>query len=198
MRRLFLSATTATILVIGPSASHADDALPAFAFRGHQIGESIDANFPYWAQGYRGLDRKSSHSLPYCDKADNGTVTCTDMTVDNVGGAEIIAFNYKFFNGKLFSATMSFYTAYYSEVRGLLGGKYGNPTAERSEPVQNLAGATFDNIVTEWKFREGVLKLQMRFGEINTGILIFENPTVDHEVYTRDIQRLQEQGKKAF
>jgi hypothetical protein len=200
--RSVLSAILATsMLLAGPQVRAYADALPAFEFRGHRIGEDIETNFPYWAQGFRGLDS------PYCSKKENGTVECDDPTVLRqgkygsekfVGDVPINGLTYEFFTGKLYSVTMFFYTAYYSKLHEMLVGKYGEPSSERVEPIQNMAGASFENIISEWKFREGVLKLQMRFGQINTGMLNFFNPGVSHEIYARDSKRQQSEGRKAF
>jgi hypothetical protein len=115
-----------------------------------------------------------------------------------VGDVPITGLDYQFYNGKLFGVTMFFHTLSYFKIREMLAGKYGQPSSEREEPIQNVAGATFDNIVSEWKFQEGSLKLRMRFGNVNSGMLSFDDPTVSQEIYGRQTQKHQAKGKKAF
>ena len=40
--------------------------------------------------------------------------------------------------------------------------------------VQNAMGATFSNLISEWRFEEGTLVLKQRSGKIDKGFLTFE------------------------
>jgi len=80
----------------------------------------------------------------------------------------------------------------------MLTGKYGDPNSENIEMVQNAMGATFSNLISEWRFEEGTLVLKQRSGKIDKGFLTFENPTVEREIALGAMQRQQKAGKKAF
>jgi hypothetical protein len=93
---------------------------------------------------------------------------------------------------------MVFRANFFPKLREMLIGRYGNPTAEKVEQVQNRMGATFDNPVSEWQFREGTLLLERRYTDVNTGVLRFINPVVQSETQIRDQQKARMQGKRAF
>lgn len=201
--RHFIAITTvSTVTVLAPTGGYAQSSSPNFEFRGHKIGEPIEQNFPYWSQGYRGLD------LPYCSKKEaHGVYECEDNTITVkkqygtdklVGDVPVLLLNYKFLDGKLVGLDMGFDFRSYSNIAGMLRGKYGKPSKEVNEKIQNRAGATFDSIISEWKFKEGTLRLHMRFARIDTSWLTFESPKAEAEIMRRKQGVDSEKGKKAF
>jgi hypothetical protein len=105
---------------------------------------------------------------------------------------------YSFFDGRLYSVGMGFGIKFYPEIRDMLAGKYGKPTREKAQNVQNRAGANFENVVSEWDFREGTLKLNMRFGKIDTSWLLFDNPSIERQIQARKAAIGEQRGKRAF
>ena len=168
-----------------------------FEFRGHIPGESIDKNFPYWSLGYRGL------KLPYCSQKELPKLYyCDDETVNvkldygleqkQIGGVPIDLLYYSFFKGRLFGVDMAFKVINFSKILDMLDGRYGKADEIKSGSVQNRLGATFDNVEAEWHFREGVLKLTMRYTDINTSWLQF----VDGKIAAAVDQDIKAAGKK--
>lgn len=197
MRWCLLAAVAAVLLVAAgflvqadKFPAQADHPLPAFEFRGHHIGEEINKYFPFWQQGYRGLDLSS------CEKNNGDTIVCYEAEA-NIGGSEV-GISYWFYNRMLYSVVMVFDEESYSNIKTLVEGKYGKPLEEYNDHVQNAMGVIFNNTISEWKFREGLLKLHMRSGKIDTGALEFDDPTVDQKISAQDSQKLLNQGKKAF
>jgi hypothetical protein len=104
--------------------------------------------------------------------------------------------SYRFFESKLYSLWMFVDVRHYSQIWEMLVGKYGKPTREKASTVENRAGASFDDIITEWDFREGTLKL--RYVQIDSSWLTFKNPTVEKQIRERRAAIDQEKGKSAF
>jgi hypothetical protein len=182
-------------------------AKPTFEFRSHRIGQVLDTRYPDWRQGKKHLFR------PGCevDRDEVGVISCEDaesfeyegsgfMATSRrvVDGVPIMLLSYKFFDGKLYSLDMGFAVNEYGQIREMLVGKYGKPTREKASTIQNRAGASFDNIATEWDFREGTLRLNMRYGRIDTSWVKFENPIVEKQIKARRGAIGQQKGKSAF
>jgi hypothetical protein len=72
------------------------------------------------------------------------------------------------------------------------------PVRDKASNIQNRAGANFENITSEWDFREGTLKLNMRYGTIDMSWLTFENPAVEQSIQVRRGAIGEQKGKKAF
>jgi|AGTN01.1.fsa_nt_gi hypothetical protein len=179
------------------SSSKPKSVHPEFEFRGRRIGDDINKAFP------------KGDSRNYCNEQNSGIgiVSCNDPDVERnaygysskyVGDVKIILLTYKFFDGALFSLDMGLGTGDFSNIRGMLIGKYGNPDREKMERVQNRLGAGFDNLVSEWEFKEGTLRLMMRFPDIETSWLEFDNPTVSQAIAERKKSLNMEKGKSVF
>lgn len=176
---------------------------PAFQFRGASIGEPIETRFPYWAQGFRGLN------LPYCSQASKvaNYYSCEDPTIETktgtftekkVGDVPVLWLKDFFLDGKLVSIDMIFKNRNFAEIKTMLEGRYGAASNARVEKVQNRAGATFDNIITEWKFKEGTLRLTMRYGNIDTSYLEFDNPVAKQAIALSEKAVIGEKGRQGF
>ncbi len=209
---------SATTLLISPSfgvghhptkppASVPAPPLPAFEFRGHSIGEDINTNFPYWREGYRGIDKDS------CEGGDeHGVYECDDPTIIKVldfqmlsgikekvvGDVIVIWLRYSFYDGKLYGLNMAFSAMRWGDMRTMLVGKYGEPSSDVMHSVQNALGATFENFVTTWKFRDGVLKLTERYPDMETSYLEFEEPGVAEKIAASKAEIEKQKGSKAF
>lgn len=172
-----------------------------FTFRDHVIGEPIEKNFPYWAEGYRGLD------LPYCSQEDNGVVACDDPTIETkangysqklVGDVPVIFLQYRFYKGRLYAVWMLFNNGNLSKIEGMLEGKYGKPSETFNKPVTTKAGVNYDSTNVIWKFAEGDLYLTEKYTDIDTAGLIFEDPKVAATIEAADKAKAQEKGQSAF
>jgi hypothetical protein len=184
------------------SAATPPPAKAAFEFRSHRIGDLLDSSYPRW----RG---KKLFNKPGCEVESDGVgvVSCEDAEsfskyeryhVRYIGGVPVMLLSYKFFEGKLYSLDMAFHVNLYSTIREMLAGKYGEPTRQRASTIQNRAGASFENITTEWDFREGALKLDMRYGQVDTSWLTFENPAVEKQIEAMRGTINKQKGKGAF
>jgi hypothetical protein len=192
-----------------PSAPKAPGAKPAFEFRSHRIGDRIEGKYPNWQQG------KPELFKPGCDTKESGigVISCDDresyemlrpsmfgpeIGIQKIGDIPIMQLSYSFFEGRLYSVDMAFGIKFYPEIRDMLIGKYGKPARVQTQNIQNRAGATFENVMSEWEFREGTLKLNMRFAKIDTSWLTFENPSVERQIQARKAAVGAERGKRAF
>jgi hypothetical protein len=184
------------------SAATPPPAKAAFEFRSHRIGDFLDSSYPRW----RG---KKLYNKPGCavESEGVGVVSCEDAEsfskyeryhVRFIGDVAIMLLSYKFFEGKLYSLDMAFHVNWYSKIREMLAGKYGEPTRETASTIQNRAGASFENITTEWDFREGTLKLNKRYGQVDTSWLTFENPAVEEKIQAMRGAINKQKGKSAF
>ena len=89
-------------------------------------------------------------------------------------------------------------SVFHDKIREMLIGKYGKPALTKNDTTQNQAGATFDDVITAWQFREGMLILRKRFARVDTSYLSFENSAVNAQINVQDAQKQQAAGKKAF
>lgn len=184
--------------VPAPQASNKNDGKPEFEFRGHKIGEEISFKSPRWNKS--GNDRCYSLAVKeilLCDDKAAETKS-SGITYRKVGDVYITHLTYMFFDNKLFSLNMSFGSDDFLNIRAMLTGKYGDPSREKRDVIKNMAGASFDKIITEWDFKEGVLRLTMRDGKIDTSWLKFENPEALSLIGQRIGAANEAKGKSAF
>lgn len=175
------------------------DAKPEFEFRGHKIGEHISVKFPRWNMG--GKDSCSNFfdkDIFLCDDKTTEVKTKSGIKYNKVGDVEISGISYMFFDEKLFGFDMSFRSDDFINIRSMLVGKYGTPSRENSDSIKSMAGASFDNIITEWDFKEGVLRLVMRHNKIDKASLSFKNPEALSLIGRRKGAQNQAKGKSVF
>ena len=60
--------------------------------------------------------------------------------------------------------------------------KYGNPTRRSDSPIQNMAGATFDNIEAVWENEESTITLIKRDKRINEGRVSYVHKPLWEEI----------------
>lgn len=206
---VFPVAAQAPIQLKPPSKAATPKAMatkPSFEFRSHRIGDDLDSQFPEWRA-------KKEIFKPGCEQSGNQTdiIACDDPTIFEaqgwgltatsrqvVGGVEVMSLKYKFFNGKLFSLDMALNFRQYSQIHDMLVGKYGKPTRIKAGTLQNRMGASFDNLTSEWDFKEGTLKFDMRFASVEMSWLTFENPAVLAQMRSGREAISQQKGKSAF
>lgn len=161
--------------------------LPAFEFRGHKLGEAID---PIFTEGQ--TERQ-------CRRASGGeTLNCLDLQVSSVGDVPVEGIMYSYYQGRLYSVLMPFKNSSYPVLRQMLIGKYGQPTKESIETLQNGAGATIANDTAAWAFAEGALRIQSRTNRIDRGSLEFVNTAVNQQLAATLAAEAQAKGKDAF
>jgi hypothetical protein len=183
--------------------------LPPFEFRGHMIGEPIETNYLNWEY------KPNENGALECFKDDFEIIHCNDPTVQTspdyrnhkthktthyrrLGDVSIEYLTYGFFDGKLALMTMEFENINYIKIREMTIGKFGEPKREKIEKTQNTMGASFDNLTSEWDFREGVLSLRQRANRIDTGMLKFTSTEADAEITKRMKQKNQEKGRSSM
>src|SRR5262249_25121635 len=149
-----------------------------------KIGDGLTAKYPNWAKG-----RPNVLKGPGCDlyERSEAIITCDDtasftttqgLTYQRVGDVAVSSLRYKFYEGKLYTIEMRFHPNVHGNIRQMLIGKYGQPTNEAAQSIQNRLGATFENVVTDWTFNEGTLKLYKFDDRIDVGSLTFETPEI--------------------
>lgn len=200
---LIVSAATA----VSAAEARKQASLPSFEFRGHRIGEPIEQNFPYWAEGVRGA------FLPFCARHNIiGIYSCNDPTIEVddwvagraigkklvVGDVPVLGLHYIFLDNHLSGVEMVFDIKVYLRIFGMLNGKYGPPQSEKIEPFQDGEGVRFRTVVSDWAFKEGVLRLYMRFSNARTSHLSFVNPKAKVEMARREQEQNLVKGKQAF
>ena len=115
-----------------------------------------------------------------------------------VGDVIVIWLRYSFYDGKLYGLNMAFSAMRWGDMRTMLVGKYGEPSSDVVHSVQNALGATFENFVTTWKFRDGVLKLTERYPDMETSYLEFEEPGAAEKIAASKAEIEKQKGSKAF
>jgi len=176
--------------------------LPSFEFRGHRIGDDALALFPYLEDPQKlGLE-------PYCTpEGVPGYASCWDresytnfygVVGQRLGDVPFGFLKYLVYERRIVGVTAMAHINLYPKLRGMLIGKYGEPAAEHVATVQSRAGATFDNMETEWRFKEGTLRLQQRGWDVDHCLLAFENPAVRAKL--DEVQKAADgtKGRQAF
>lgn len=133
-----------------------------------------------------------------CNDVTTEVKTKSGIKYNKVGDVEISGISYMFFGERLFGFDMSFRSDDFINIRSMLVGKYGSPSRENGDSIKNMAGASFDNITTEWDFKEGVLRLVMRHNKIDKASLSFKNPEVLSLIGRHKGAQNEAKGKSAF
>ena len=88
-------------------------------------------------------------------------------------------------------------SADFDSIRSLFIEKYGPPHTETHEPVQNLMGAQYDNVILRW-MGDGINITLKRFGETLTeGAVIFVTPAESAQL-NAEAKIEREKTKKSF
>lgn len=87
----------------------------------------------------------------------------------NFGPAPTSLYMFEFRNGKLANATISFYETANLPLVIALTEKYGKPTSEKLVPMQNRAGAKFENKIVTWDLPDGRIEVSQRSSSIDKG-----------------------------
>ncbi len=157
--------------------------LRSFEFRGHHLGDA-----------------------PFCAGIDGAVaIRCEDDELGkgnygarSIGGVPIQVNAYNFHNGKLYAINFSVHVNSYTTFYNMLVGKYGPPDSDTMGNLRTRAGVDYDNITSVWHFAEGDLILEMRYADINTSWLRFDNHKVDAEIAAEKAAKDQAAGKSAL
>ncbi len=83
-------------------------------------------------------------------------------------------------DGTIEEVSASFSTSSFEAVLAALIEKYGKPTSQESERVQNKIGTTFNSMSATWKLSDGTLVVRERSGKVDTmSLQIFTNKIVN-------------------
>lgn len=123
-----------------------------------------------------------------CPPKADGTASCADYSYPTVAGRPMRWLVRDFNQGKLYRVMASFGTGAFDAVREAFVAKYGPPSSTETRKWQSKAGATFDNVVSTWRFKSGRLELESMGGSVDEGAFTFvstansppaEKPKVD-------------------
>lgn len=104
-------------------------------------------------------------------KTDTSVMECRRSAIKelNFGPAPTSLYMFEFRNGKLANATIIFYETAHLPLVIALTEKYGKPTNEKSVPMQNRAGAKFENQIVTWDLPDGRIEVSQRGSTIDKG-----------------------------
>lgn len=86
---------------------------------------------------------------------------CTDYSISHLAGAPILFMSLSYNKGLLFRVIGTTNYTRFSTLLEAFTVKYGKPSLS-SQKWQSRSGATFDNSVARWFFRDGMLTLESR------------------------------------
>lgn len=101
----------------------------------------------------------------------------------------------KFENDRLVSVYISVPEPRFRSLSVAMKERFGAPTQERDRPVQNRAGATFDNKVLVWRAAEGQLTLTQRAGKIDQSSVFLISLKYAVRATRENLQKAKESAK---
>ena len=78
---------------------------------------------------------------------------------------------FRFESDRFFDVTAPVYPVWFDDISAALIESLGPPDNRRSEVVENLMGAKFDNVVLEWSFPDVRVEFHKLFGSVDNGAL---------------------------
>ena len=93
------------------------------------------------------------------------------------------------------SVTLGFPSDSFEALKQIFGERYGQPTDQRSIPVQSRVGARYENIILEWRGEKVVIELRRFGGTLREGgATIMTRASHDEEL--KKLQEQMQRGKK--
>ncbi len=177
--------------------------LPNFEFRGCHIGDDALAAFPYLN------DPKKLNREPYCfNETTPSYLVCRDPTSYNsqrwgswdisIGELPLYYIGFYVYDRKIAGMEFMVSVNLYDKARNMLVGKYGQPSTETLGSVQDLNGATFDDAVTNWRIKEGVLLLKKRSSEVDKSLVQFIATSATQQIEKAKAVSDGAEGKAVF
>lgn len=130
-------------------------------FKSYELGRTTLSD----VQASSGFAEKATGYYCYSTPTELSDQTCSGK--DTIAGAPASLYLY-FFNEKLEAISLKTGERRFFEVVAALTEKYGKPTEESSEVIQNRAGASFDNKKVLWKKGQAVIEARQRAGSVDT------------------------------
>ena len=112
---------------------------------------------------------------------------------DTIAGVQLQSMMLGFHNDRLTSVVLVFDSKSFREVTGALREKYGAPSSEENDAVQNRAGATFDNRKLVWKNATGEIRASERFSKITQSTVQFFS--IDYRQLFDDRKAADQKGR---
>jgi hypothetical protein len=154
-----------------------------YAFKELRIGMSLE-------------QMKAQRTGLDCKKTNNpiGDIVCTSLSPnDTIAGVQLKSIMVGFHNDVLTSVLLTFDSRSFRTVTSALSEKYGTPTSEKTDIVQNRAGATFDNRNVVWKNASGELTASERFSKItDSSVQLF---SADYRRFFMDRKAADQKGR---
>jgi hypothetical protein len=94
-----------------------------------------------------------------CNISSSGKSDCVNHDNAIVSGQKMDWLGMYYYSGKVYMVLGSAPSLSFGEFMAEFKLKYGNPDLITSEKWRSQAGASFDNNVVYWKFKDGTLKL---------------------------------------
>ena len=143
-------------------ASVAED---AYAFKGWKLDEQISN------MNMTGLLCSKGNGII----ADKQCIEKAYKSSETIAGAPIQFMVLFFFDDVLSSIAIREDEKYFNQIRDAMIEKYGKPTSENNEPIQNRAGASFDNSILEWDNSVSKIQLKRRSGKIDASSIVYSS-----------------------
>lgn len=180
---VFRLAALALLLSGAPTAN----AAPPIEFKGLQLGASLDQAkemFPMLAcvPGVKtgvtecveasGWNRHCARREAYDNEADYEACQRAYNSLKTYAGLRIKRIALVFRDGSFTEAHVFIDPATYEQIVETISAKYGNPTSETSESVQNRFGARYENSLARWMLTDGYIGVNRYGSTLDTGIVI--------------------------
>lgn len=105
-----------------------------------------------------------------------GKRTCTDFDNPKLGNATLKWLSVYFYDNKMYMILGSASKYQLTDILSAFEAKYGKPTLVRKDTWRNAAGASFENPIFVWKFKEGDLELSSTGSRIGDTDFSFTAP----------------------
>ncbi len=130
-------------------------------------GIALDSNFSDIEQ-----NQKFNCKLPQSPLGDK-SCTLNYREIETIAGVPVDLMVLHFYDEKLSSIRIHIKSQFFYSVRDALIAKYGNGALTK-EPVQNRAGASFENEIYLWNKEGQTLKAKRYAGKISTSLVSFD------------------------
>lgn len=145
---------------------------------------------------FQGQDTETDYYIPVsgnsvidgCHEGKPGEISCGQFNHPELAGRPMRYIDKNYYNKRLYLILCSFGDAAYPAVLEAFMTKYGSPDKTETRKWESKGGSTFDNIVSVWKFRGGMLEVDSMGSEVGASGFTFtslansppaEKPKVD-------------------
>ncbi len=102
-----------------------------------------------------------------------------------LAGVAVTNHCYSFIDGELYSIMLIFPQSGFDDVLDAMVATYGKPKSFKNNLVQNRMGATFSNTECIWDNGVSTIKLEERFGDLDTSWVVFRHTALSETAESR-------------